>query len=81
VEDTMKEAPKKFDRYVRKTLDEEQYTKEYKEWQNGLEAFQKENPLHPSFDELYGKVIKKRKRGYLIVEDEGPNSKGNRNHE
>jgi hypothetical protein len=27
-----------------------------------LEASQKENPSHPSFDELYGKVIKKRKR-------------------
>jgi hypothetical protein len=27
-----------------------------------LEAFKKENPSHPSFDELYGKVVKKRKR-------------------
>jgi hypothetical protein len=27
-----------------------------------LEVFQKENPSYPSFDELYGKVTKKRKR-------------------
>jgi hypothetical protein len=35
---------------------------EYKEWQNELEAFQKENPSYPSFDEIYGKVTMKRKR-------------------
>jgi hypothetical protein len=72
VEDTMKEAPKRFDRYVRKTLEEEQHAKEYKEWQNGLETFQKENPSYPSFDELYGKVTKKRKRKEnTILSDSG----------
>jgi hypothetical protein len=62
VENSMKEAPKRFDRYVRKTLEEEQHVNEYKEWQNELEAFQKENPSYPSFDEIYGKVTMKRKR-------------------
>jgi hypothetical protein len=62
VEETMKEAPKRFDRYVRKTLEEEQHAKEYNKWQNGLEVFQKENPSYPSFDEMYGKVTTKRKR-------------------
>jgi hypothetical protein len=62
VEDTMKEAPKKFDRYVRNTLDAEQHELDCKKWKSELEVFQKENPLHPSFDELYGKVTKKRKR-------------------
>jgi hypothetical protein len=62
VEDTMKEAPKKFDRYVRKTLNAEQHEQDCKKWKTELEVFQKENPSHPSFDELYGKVIKKRKR-------------------
>jgi hypothetical protein len=58
----MKEAPKRFDRYVRKTLDPKQHGQDCKKWKNELKAFQKENPSHPSFDELYGKVIKKRKR-------------------
>jgi hypothetical protein len=62
VEDTMKEAPKKFDRYVRKTLNAEQHEQDCKKWKTELEVFQKENPSHPTFDELYGKVIKKRKR-------------------
>jgi hypothetical protein len=62
VEDTMKEAPKRFDRYVRKTLEHEQHEQDCKKWKSELEAFQKENPSYPSFDELYGKVIKKRKR-------------------
>jgi hypothetical protein len=61
-EDTMKEAPKKFDRYVRKTLDAEQHEQDCKKWKSEVEAFQKENPSHPTFDELYGKVVKKRKR-------------------
>jgi hypothetical protein len=68
VEDTMKEAPKRFDRYVRKTLDAEQHEQDYKEWKNELEAFQKENPSHLSFDELYGKVTNKRKRKEKPIE-------------
>jgi hypothetical protein len=69
VEDTMKEAPKRFDRYIRKTLDEEQHEQDCKMWKNELEAFKKENPSHPTFDELYGKVIKKRKRKDISASD------------
>jgi hypothetical protein len=43
-------------------LEEEQHVKEYKEWKKELGVFQKENPSYPRFDELYGKVTKKRKR-------------------
>jgi hypothetical protein len=43
-------------------LDAEQHGQDCKKWKTELEAFQKENPSYPSFDELYGKVIKKRKR-------------------
>jgi hypothetical protein len=57
----MKEAPKKFNRYVRKTLDLEQHRAEYAQWLNEFEAFQKENPSYPSFDEMYGRVVEKRK--------------------
>jgi hypothetical protein len=76
VEDTMKEAPKKFDRYVRKTLEHEQHEQDCKKWNSELEAFQKENPTYPSFDELYGKVIKKRKRKEdPLVSDSGSEEK------
>jgi hypothetical protein len=61
IEDAMKEAPKKFNRYVRKTLDLEQHRADYAQWLNDFEAFQKENPSYPSLDEVYGKVVKKRK--------------------
>jgi hypothetical protein len=40
-----------------------------KKWKSELEVFQKENPSHPSFDELYGKVIKKRKRKETTKKD------------
>jgi hypothetical protein len=47
------------DGYVRKTLEHEQHEQDCNMWKSELDAFQKENP---SFDPLYGKVIKKRKR-------------------
>jgi hypothetical protein len=40
----------------------EQHRADYAEWMNGLEGFRKENPEYPSFEELYGKVSKRRKR-------------------
>jgi hypothetical protein len=62
VEDTMKEAPKRFDRYVRKILDAERHEDDCKKcklnWANSRRSIHR----IPSFDELYGKVIKKRKR-------------------
>jgi hypothetical protein len=69
VENSMKEAPKKFDRYVRKTLESEQHEQDCKKWKSELEAFKKENPSHPTFDELYGKVVKKRKRKETTMRD------------
>jgi hypothetical protein len=71
IEDAMKEAPKKFNRYVRKTLDMEQHRADYAQWHTEFEAFQKENPSYPSFDEVYGKVVKKRKRVKGILQFEG----------
>jgi hypothetical protein len=62
IEDAMKEAPKKFNRYVRKTLDMEQHRADYAQWHNELVEFQKENPSYPSFEEMYGRVLEKRKR-------------------
>ena len=62
IEDSLKEAPKKFQRYVRKTLDLEQHRADYAQWCKEFEKFREENPSHPSFDELYGKLVKKRKR-------------------
>jgi hypothetical protein len=62
IEDDLKEAPKKCNRYVRKTLGMEQHRAEYAQWLNEFEAFQKENPSYPSFDEMYGRVVEKRKR-------------------
>ena len=62
IEDVLKEAPKKFQRYVRKTLDAEQHRADYAQWSVEFEKFREENPSHPSFDELYGKLVKKRKR-------------------
>jgi hypothetical protein len=62
VEGVLKEAPKKFNRYVRKTLDMEQHRADYAEWYDELEEFRKGNPEYPSFEELYGKVVKRRKR-------------------
>jgi hypothetical protein len=62
IEDALKEAPKKCNRYVRTTLEMEQHQAEYVQWHNELEAFQRENPSYPSFDEMYGRVVEKRKR-------------------
>ena len=62
IEDVLKEAPKKFQRYIRKTLDLEQHRADYAQWCEEFEKFREENPSHPSFDELYGKLVKKRKR-------------------
>jgi hypothetical protein len=75
VEEALKEAPKKMERYVRMSLDEEQHRIDFGEWWIKLEEFQKENPSCPSFEELYGKVIMKRKRVIGLGED--PNSKKN----
>jgi hypothetical protein len=71
IEDAMEEAHKKFNRYVRKTLDLEQYRADYAQWHTEFEAFQKENPSYPSCDEVYGRVIKKRKRVKGILQFEG----------
>jgi hypothetical protein len=62
IEDVLKEAPVKFQRYVRKTLDLEQHRADYAQWYKEFEELRIQNPSHPSFDELYGKATKKRKR-------------------
>jgi hypothetical protein len=67
VEETLKEAPKKFERYVRKTLEAEQHQEEFNKWREELEMFQKENPSYPSFEELYGKVTTRRKRKNISI--------------
>ena len=66
----MKEPPKKFQRYVRKTLDAEQHRADYAQWYTEFEKFREENPSDPSFDELYGKLVKKRKRVKGILQAE-----------
>jgi hypothetical protein len=72
IENTMKETPKNLERYVRMTLDEQQHQKEFREWLIKLKMFRKENPLYPSFDELYGRTAKKRT---VINAEEDPKSK------
>jgi len=63
VRNTLKQPTTKvFDRYVRKTLDNEQHLSEYGQWQKEFEEFRNKNPSYPSFDELYGNLSKKRKR-------------------
>jgi hypothetical protein len=62
IEDALKEAHKKYNRYVRTTLGMEEHRAEYAQWHSELEAFQKENLSYPSFDEMYGRVVEKRKR-------------------
>jgi hypothetical protein len=72
VENAVKEMPKNLERYVRMCLDEQQHQKEFREWLLKLEMFRKENPLYPSFDELYGRTAKKRT---IINAEEDPKSK------
>jgi hypothetical protein len=72
VENSVKEIPKNLERYVRKTLDEQQHQKEFREWLIKLEMFRKENPSYPSFDELYGRTAKKRT---VIKKEEDPKSR------
>jgi hypothetical protein len=74
IEDAMKEASKKFNRYARKTLDMEQHRADYAQWHTEFEAFRSENPSYPSLDEVYGKVVKKRKRVKGILQFEGNSS-------
>jgi hypothetical protein len=62
VESVLKEAPKKMNRYVRRTLDEEQHRVEYAEWKKEFDQFRVECPEYPSFDEMYGRVMKRRKK-------------------
>jgi hypothetical protein len=58
IEDAMKEASKKFNRYARKTLDMEQHRADYAQWHTEFEAFRSENPSYPSLDEVYGNIPK-----------------------
>ncbi len=53
---------KVFDRYIRKTLDVEQHRADYAPWRGELDQFRKKHPEYPSFEELYGRTVKKRKR-------------------
>jgi hypothetical protein len=52
-------------------LDMEQHRADYAQWHTEFEAFRSENPSYPSFDEVYGKVVKKRKRVKGIPQFEG----------
>ena len=70
VEGSLKEATKKMERYVRNTLDDELHRENFGEWKIRFEEFQKENPGCPTFDELYGKEIKKRKRVEIVEKEE-----------
>src|SRR5689334_1456294 len=49
-------------RYVRRSLDSKTHEKEFQEWRDGLERHRKENPSHPSFEELYERSGAKKKR-------------------
>jgi hypothetical protein len=80
VEKTLRQpSTKVFDRYVRKTVDTVQHDADYAHWRKEFEEFRKKHPSYPSFDELYKKVVKKRKRpnGSLQYEVEfGENTMG-----
>ena len=56
-------------------MEEEQHRKDFGEWWIKLAEFQKENPSCSSFEELYGKVVQKRKRVIGVGEDSNSKKK------
>ena len=58
----LEDVNSRFKRYVPTSLNQEQHEKEYREWMNSFEKFQKEAKSPSSFDELYGRNATKRKK-------------------